>query len=398
MFLFSDKVHPLSYCGMDRRYWRNLSIIKALCYIFCVSVTISIIVNIIILYIHPERAVQIMDYLGLPPFYLSSDFTCQNICNSFQHGYIASNPELCKRDPYLLFLIASSHLNRNRRDVIRQTWGSVKDYQNKRIQVLFIVGLPKLTDAELSYKAEEQRHNDLLVVNISDSYSHLTHKTGLAFQWVSKYCASAKYIVKTDDDSFNIPYGYMDYLQAIDHRSDFISGECASGIRPYRDPGHKWYVAESDFGDTYFPLYVRGRAYILTQSAVTKLINSSRFVRFNPMEDVFWTGVSRLKAHIKATCSSGYAITEENINVPFCQVTSPGLMNIHHVTEVQMMAYWSWIKSEKNASNPCQSETNGFHIIANSKHTTVACLCILCTLIMLCMLCKVIHRSKVITT
>ena len=303
---------------------------------------------------HPERGVQLIDYFHLPPVYLTRPFECRGICNEFSQQQIIQPLNSCPGDIYMLFLVISSHSNRDRRNAIRQTWGSVSHTKNRSIRVIFVLGMPPFTNPITAYKPENQRYKDLLVFNVTDSYFALTNKTALAFQWISKFCANVRFIMKTDDDSFNVPWAVVDLVERFSSQRDVLLGQCASGIRPYRDPRNKWYVSELDYPDQFLTLYLRGRGYVLTFSAMSKLLLASKFVRFNTMEDVFWTGFCRLRASLQTTCSSGFAITDEGIMAEMCQVMSHDLINIHHVTKSEMFTYWSWI-NDKTRSDSCQN-------------------------------------------
>jgi len=339
-----------------KNYWRHLTLGYVIAYSFIAAVLLTIFLNVVILLQHPERAVQLIDYFNLPPLYLSTNFLCSDVCNEFPQQHVIQPSDSCPDDLYLLFLIVSSYSNRLRRDAIRQTWGSMKHYKNKTIKAVFILGIPSFANPAIAYTTENRQQRDLLIFNITDSYANLTNKTVLAFQWVSKFCASARFVLKTDDDSFNVPQAFIGLTENVHAKQDLLLGQCASGIRPYRDSNNKWFVSERDYSDQYFPLYLRGRGYLLTQSAISKLLLTAQFVRFNPMEDVFWTGLCRLKANLAATCSSGFAIMEEGTMANQCQVASHDLVNIHHVTRGEMLTYWSWINAKRRPRS-CQNIT-----------------------------------------
>jgi hypothetical protein len=49
-------------------------------------------------------------------------------------------------------------------------------------------------------------YNDFIIADFEDTYRNLTLKTLHMLDWVSTYCSSATYFVKTDDDVFlNVP-------------------------------------------------------------------------------------------------------------------------------------------------------------------------------------------------
>jgi Galactosyltransferase len=47
----------------------------------------------------------------------------------------------------------------------------------------------------------------------------------VALQWVYEFCPGAQYVLKTDDDGFNVPQRFVDYLIGVTAEK-FIGGYC----------------------------------------------------------------------------------------------------------------------------------------------------------------------------
>jgi Galactosyltransferase len=68
----------------------------------------------------------------------------------------------------------------------------------------------------------------------------------------------AHFILKTDDDSFNVPQRMVDYLLShVPLGEPFVGGLCASGEEPNRVNWHKWYVPDSSYPGSVFPLHCK---------------------------------------------------------------------------------------------------------------------------------------------
>lgn len=51
----------------------------------------------------------------------------------------------------------------------------------------------------------------------------------MGLKWVRQFCQQARYILKTDDDAFNVPQRFIDYLIGIESARSvdrFLGGYC----------------------------------------------------------------------------------------------------------------------------------------------------------------------------
>jgi len=132
-----------------------------------------------------------------------------------------------------------------------------------------------------------------------DNYRWLTNKTMVGLQWAQKFCPTASFILKTDDDGFNVPQRFVDYLLGVE-ADQFIGGYCFT-VMPDRRESSKFYVPYSMYPDKYYPTYCSGPAYVLSRSTAARILSVSVDVAFLPMEDVFIAGVCRVAADLPYT-------------------------------------------------------------------------------------------------
>jgi len=97
-----------------------------------------------------------------------------------------------------------------------------------------------------------------LQIDIDDGYETLTNKTIMSMAWAIGYCGRHfTFLLKTDDDSFNVPQRFVEYLSSLaDSDTDnfaFVGGLCSSGEVPHRNHGHKWFVPHSSYPGPVFP-------------------------------------------------------------------------------------------------------------------------------------------------
>jgi len=93
---------------------------------------------------------------------------------------------------------------------------------------------------------------------MNDTYHTLTNKTVASITWAIGYCGSHfTFLLKTDDDSFNVPQRFVEYLSSLGVRDNdnfvFIGGLCQHGGVPYRNHSHKWFVPYSSYPGPVFP-------------------------------------------------------------------------------------------------------------------------------------------------
>jgi beta-1,3-galactosyltransferase 2 len=144
--------------------------------------------------------------------------------------------------------------------------------------------------------------------DFTDHYRWLTNKTMMGLRWVREFCPGARFVLKTDDDGFNVPQRFVDYLIGIDAAGvdRFVGGYCFT-VMPDRRDSSKFYIPYSMYPDRYYPTYCSGPGYVLSRAAVADVVSVADDVLFLPMEDVFVSGVCRVAAGIIYTQIVGVA-------------------------------------------------------------------------------------------
>lgn len=248
-------------------------------------------------------AAYILDRLGLRTFFLPN-MVCIG-CNNFTYPYVIDNEHFCTdssgklQSVFLLILVASFHANLDARQAIRKSWGSLREYQGQIVRTLFIFGSHEDKNYNYQIQYEFKHYGDVMQADFVDGYRWLTNKTMAGLHWVRKFCPTAKFILKTDDDGFNVPQRFIDYLLGVG-ADQFIGGYCFT-VMPDRRASSKFYVPHSMYPDQYYPTYCSGPGYVLSRSTAASILSVSADVAFLPMEDVFVTGACRVVAGISYT-------------------------------------------------------------------------------------------------
>ena len=313
---------------------------------------------------------SILDSLALRPYV--PELTCDN-CNSHIFNYSIVQKDFCKnRSPFLLILVISKDSNLNQRNAIRETWGSVKRYKNLGVKTLFVLGARDHKNGpHQDVILENNKNHDILSVNLPEKYDHLTLKSRAALQWTVNYCPAARYILKTDDDCFNNPRKFVDYLTKA-NATEFVGGFCFT-TRPNRNTKSKWYTPENMYPDVYFPVYCGGPAYVLSAEAAQKIHKVASNTKHFHMEDIFLTGFCRTNANLMAR------------NIPGVQVSFPkkpgcdmiNVLNIHKVSPSDMYKLWKTARHVDEFPE-CKLKLNGFY------KTALISTILLCAIVFIC--------------
>ena len=219
-----------------------------------------------------------------------------------------------KSEPFILILISHPD-NFYRRRIIRDTWGNEKDAELLRGCLMFSVGrylsypnkgkfdyINKLVDQE---KAE---FNDLLVLEINDTYQNLTLKVLNSMYVINsivnpeqqKQCKFS--LIKSDDDMTLNMRKISTYIKRTirelkrnNNNTNAIAGYVYEGGQVFRGTKNMWGVPNSLYPFSHYPFshYAAGNTYILFPDIIQPIINIAPFMPLIPIEDAHITGILR---------------------------------------------------------------------------------------------------------
>ncbi|GFO03918.1 beta-1,3-galactosyltransferase 1-like [Plakobranchus ocellatus] len=264
-----------------------------------------------------------------------------------EHPYFTPNPSIVtrytgsvQRQPnsscgQAVHIIVLSHpRDVQRRNAIRETWGSVaknRPWPGKvlslSVALTFILGTESLqtnyenqeetfSDKEAQSHTKGKGHgtqsekdvksepNDILQFDMIDSYTNLTRKCLLALDWILSSCKGVQYIVKVDQDIFlNVPL-LLTFLK-YHGKSNAIFGFIYKGGSVNRKG--RWAVSEEVYPLDSYPVYASGTSYIISRSAAVTLMKLCSHYPYFPIEDAFITGIlatvgSIDRVHMRGVC------------------------------------------------------------------------------------------------
>ena len=316
-----------------------------------VLLLVTNLIGVTFLFTVTHLPIYTLERLNLRPFFLPN-FQC-NHCNNFTVNYLVHEKAKCdlNKEVFLLNVLISSPSNVRARKLVRENWGSVKEYHGLRVKTIFVFGVRADKNLNKQLELEQEKYGDVVQGNITDDYNHLTEKTMMALDWISQFCPQTKYVLKTDDDSFNHPHRIIDYLMDITV-NNFVGGNCFVA-KPIRKKNSKWHVSTSRYPGAYYPTYCSGAGYILSQGAIEAIIRVAPNVVYFRMEDVYVTGMARETARIPYNNIQGMVISQDTMSK--CELATFA-KNAHRVVPENQAKLWNHAVTA-DAARDCQGLT-----------------------------------------
>jgi Galactosyltransferase len=194
-----------------------------------------------------------------------------------------------QRDEIACFVMSAPH-HRLARSAIRRTWGKV-------IKPLFLIGLSDDKSTMSFVMSEAKTFDDIILEDFIDSYMNLTIKTAFALKHFVMHFERSKFFLKIDDDVMLNTENLYKYLKDEDVPSDAIIGGLGSSVRPHRDRESKWYTPYWLYGESTFPAYIDGPAYLIPGESDGKLTDKKTFFCLLP-SPMFAHHTFLIKKHI----------------------------------------------------------------------------------------------------
>ncbi|XP_077977504.1 beta-1,3-galactosyltransferase 1-like [Glandiceps talaboti] len=264
------------------------------------------------------------------------------------------NPrDICKDvDVFLVTLVTTTHDHIKRREIVRSTWASVKQVDDKRIVTVFILGKSNSNDMWTSLR-EYRKYNDIISFDFNEDYLNLTLKTLLGLKWAGTFCSSASFIMKTDDDVF---VNYLSLVRKLVFQPVLGTafGLVMKNAPVARKNTDKWYTSKDVYPLEKYPDYLQGASYVLSKDVAENVTRISPLIRYIDWEDVFvGLCLQKLDIHLTSDHRFDHKNSEnlkETVGTP-CPVHY--IFTIHgHGTNLQdlMQERWQRLLMEKQRS------------------------------------------------
>lgn len=104
----------------------------------------------------------------------------------------------------LLIVVVSAADHSAKRNLIRKTWAGPNLRNEEGIQLIFLVGSTLDDDKVIKERLEKEnaQYEDIVQVNVVDTYANLTLKSVALLHWAYSHCPAAQLVLKCDDDTY----------------------------------------------------------------------------------------------------------------------------------------------------------------------------------------------------
>ncbi|XP_058531056.1 UDP-GlcNAc:betaGal beta-1,3-N-acetylglucosaminyltransferase 9 [Ochotona princeps] len=198
------------------------------------------------------------------------------------------------RPPDLLIAVKSVAADFERRQAVRQTWGSEGSVRGALVRRVFLLGMPRGTEGtgtqmhwHALLRAESQAFADILLWAFDDTFFNLTLKEIHFLSWASAFCPDVRFVFKGDADVFVHVGNLLEFLATRDPQQDLLAGDVIVQARPIRARASKYYIPEAVYGLAAYPAYAGGGGFVLSGATLRRLAGACAQVELFPIDDVF---------------------------------------------------------------------------------------------------------------
>ncbi|KAF5745452.1 Beta-1 3-galactosyltransferase 15 isoform 1 [Tripterygium wilfordii] len=177
---------------------------------------------------------------------------------------LKSTPLSLKTSLELFIGVFSTANNFKRRMAVRRTWMQYPAVRTGLVAVRFFVGLHKNQIVNEELWNEARTYGDIQLMPFVDYYSLISWKT-LGICIFGTEVVSAKFVMKTDDDSFVRVDEVLASLKKMKLSHGLLYGLINSDSRPHRSSDSKWYISPKEWPGERYPPWAHGPGYVVSQ-------------------------------------------------------------------------------------------------------------------------------------
>ncbi|KAM9312046.1 beta-1,3-galactosyltransferase 2-like [Gastrophryne carolinensis] len=260
----------------------------------------------------------------------------------YPYKFLFSQADKCKgRSPFLVIMVVGEVNDIESRHAIRNTWGNLSLYDVDIVRI-FLVGLSNIAPerVQMLLKEENSIYGDIVQQDFMDTYYNLTLKTLMGLEWVNKFCATASYVMKIDNDVFfNVDFLVHKYLYPeLPVRANFFTGDIINGTRPLRNPIYRGHIPKEIYPDDFYPPYCSGPGYVLSVDMAQKIYDISQVIRVIPVEDAFM-GICLQELKIPLTQPPKGIFNGGRIDYDRCLFHK--LVTVHYYDKEELLIIWN---------------------------------------------------------
>jgi len=242
----------------------------------------------------------------------------------------------------LIVVVKSAVGYAKRRELIRRTWGSLCVVNGWKLKTVFIMGNPLNIAQRRLIDEERVRYEDLLLYDGPDDYKNMPSKVLAGMEWARDNLPDDVWIGSADDDFLvdmtrftklydtiitntteerkkfivdKLQYSAKQHLSECPEDFPFCLEKMQNRTNLKNDPmiclfrlgqleevnrqqGSKWFVSRSKYSHDVYPRYCHGGFYMMPLQLSNELLAASYNAPMLRLDDVWITGILRLRAGI----------------------------------------------------------------------------------------------------
>ena len=134
-----------------------------------------------------------------PNFWQSGQWNNSHMLDSvYYYGRLRDG--FCGGDVHILYVVMTSSEDFEGRQGVRETWGSVKTFDGKNFEVVFLTALSMNADVNARLNEEMVRHADVVRLNYYDRKERMIFKAIMVHRFAVEHCPNAKYVARATED------------------------------------------------------------------------------------------------------------------------------------------------------------------------------------------------------
>ena len=225
----------------------------------------------------------------------------QPVINPHPYTYLLTPPSPCHlRDVTVLFVVPSAPGNEFKRRKVRMSrlYSYAKNPAH-RAALLFFTGTPSPTSRnrqnhQSDIDTEFRKHHDIVQQNYTDTYRNIRLKAVSMLQWASRFCHTAEYVIRTDDD---VEVNVTELVDAINRvgreNRNFVMGRIVKDRLVSRWNMSKYFTSRDEYSRDLWPPFALGGLLGYPLATVRLLYEAALRTRPVWLDDVFITWFCR---------------------------------------------------------------------------------------------------------
>lgn len=196
---------------------------------------------------------------------------CKSWKKTSQHKTTLITKTACGQHYFLLIVVSSAPAHFERRNLIRQTWGTDSTTNNNPLwRTFFLLGQTKNQTQSSLIEKEEKDFGDIIQGDYYEHYWNQSFKVEMGFEWAARYC-SFSFLLKADDDVLVNTKDLVLHLQQESTPKERLymgKVQVNAEVRRYG----KFNISFDEFAGSTYPNYCSGAGFVLSYDVVECLV------------------------------------------------------------------------------------------------------------------------------